>query len=81
MQENLKDRAMMSQNMSQQQQQYYLPHQQQQQQHGYPQQPDYPQTSLDRVTQLKMERTSMLERQQQLLREVSEQKSRGLITQ
>uniref|UniRef100_A0AC34GJD6 WW domain-containing protein n=1 Tax=Panagrolaimus sp. ES5 TaxID=591445 RepID=A0AC34GJD6_9BILA len=71
MQENLKDRAMMTQNnlpqqsqLQHQQQQYYLQQQQQQQQQNFQQQPDF--SAVDR---LRMERNYMLERQQQLCRD------------
>jgi hypothetical protein len=72
MQENLKDRAMMTQqnNLSHQQQhQYYLPQhqaQQPQQQNYQQQQQNFAQSSVDR---LRMERNYMLERQQQLCRD------------
>jgi hypothetical protein len=67
MQENLRDRAMMSQNVPQlqqhQQQQYYLS---QQQQNFQQQQQQQDSSTVDR---LRLERNNMLERQQQLFRE------------
>uniref|UniRef100_A0AC35FZ42 WW domain-containing protein n=1 Tax=Panagrolaimus sp. PS1159 TaxID=55785 RepID=A0AC35FZ42_9BILA len=66
MQENLRDRAMMSQNVPQlqqhQQQQYYLSQQQQ----NFQQQQQQDSSTVDR---LRLERNNMLERQQQLFRE------------